>query len=435
MDDTMQLSSTTAILLLHDLQFDRPTNPHEFVDLLAQVREAVIACPPDPDLALPYAEHVLYLWESAWPVLQDLDVPEAGEDGQMCECIVGAVFFVLSGLAHIGVLPGHPRVNLTLYTGSQFGKDILFTRENKIIAQGWTDALPLKHVKRILYNINLNWFTFTYGHHEVLQQIFPPLLTRLLELFEDESQDENTLWLCEAYLRRLWWPIVARGFFELRTLCQVQDFDEEMYAALLGATKAWTAGLMSAPNFTILAEFKIKVLQEWELPCSRTVLSRIMGTPPHVVSDEQIMGLMPLQVQMDRLQRLSGEETFQEIYNGPNDPIRQELIIMNVIENTEGQLTNRVKDQRHLWDKTTLGRLAKSTTPYILQLAGSYMTVAQGYMFISRTIEECLAQFLYLCPDDHVLRCNLLARGDEPDDDMSSAYLSHIHTTMKAVTL
>lgn len=435
MSDTVSLSPTDAILLLHELQYNRPTLPHEFNDLLGKIRQVILESPPDPELALPYAEHVLYLWESAWPALQELDVLDEGAQGEMCECIAGAVFFVLSALAHVGVLPGHPRVNLTLYTETTHGADILKTREGKIIAQGWTDVLELKHLKRVLYNINLNWFTFTYGHHEVLQEIFPPLLTRLLELFEDESQDENTLWLCEAYIRRMWWPMVARGYFQLRSLCQVPDFDEELYAALLGAVKAWVGGLMSAANFSILAQFKIKVLQEWELPCSREVLSRVKGTPRHVVSDEQIMSLMPLQVQMDRLQRLSGDDAFAEIYEGPNDPIRQELVMMNVIENAEGQLDNCVKDQRHLWDKYTLGRLSITTDPYMLQLAGSYMTVAQGYMYISRSIEECLAQFLYLSPETSVFRANMLALGYDPDDDVSSAYLTHIHTTMKAVTL
>lgn len=108
---------------------------------------------------------------------------------------------------------------------------------------------------------------------------------------------------------------------------------------------------------------------------------------------------------------------------------------MNVIENTEGQLENQVKDQRHLWDKYTLGRLSTSTDPYILQLAGSYVTVAQGYMYVSRTVEECLAQYLYLCRESSVLRCNTLAMGYEPDDDISSAHLTHLHTAMKAVTL
>jgi hypothetical protein len=71
----------------------------------------------------------------------------------------------------------------------------------------------------------------------------------------------------------------------------------------------------------------------------------------------------------------------------------------------------------------------------MLQMAGTYMTVCDGYAYVSRTIEEALAQMLYLCRESNTVRANTLARGADPAEDTSSAYLTHLHESILAITL
>lgn len=435
MADTLALSGLRSLELLHELVRTRPPLPQDFVDLLGRARAEVLECPPDPELAREYGEHVLYLWETAWPVLQSLDILEETSDGSPCACLSGAVFALLSSLVHTGVLAGSPRINITLLAGSPFGRQMLYREDGHAVVTGWTDMLSLKHIKRLLYYISKQWFAFTYGHHEVLQEIFPALLTRLTQLFEDPEQDENMLWVCEAYLRCMWWPMVVRGYFNVRALCDVERYDEDVYCALLGAVNAWVEDLMAHANHETLARFKIEVVQKWELPCAREILSRTTGTARAVISDDQIMKMTPTSLQMERLERVTGDNVFADICAGPNDQIRQRLILINVLEDVAGDLDDAVKDWRHLWDKEILAQLALSRQPYLLQMAGSYMAVCDGHAYISRTIEEALAQFLFLSQESNMLRSTLLTAGYEPAADASSAYLTHLHESSAAVVL
>jgi len=433
-------------ILLNKLKYDPPNLPHEFIDLLENLREAILQSIPDSSWTSG-AEHVVYLYENKWFSYQKRDILERRKDGLLCETITGCLFYVLSALVYVEALPGCPRVNLHRLRGSVYGTEVVCRPDGSIIIDGWSDELSLSQMLTMLYYINKRWFSYMSGHHEVIEELFPALLTRLLQLFEQPGPDdeeeakewENDLWMCEAHLRRLSWPATVRSHFRVTRLVDVPGFDEEMYLAILGAVNVWVEDIMMDQNAKTMSWFRQDVLEEWELPCIREIASRTLGTPRHMISAEVIKKHMPVDLRRSFLNEIATNSNQSEVYRSEPSQIRQGLIMKNVIENAmlqfDHDLSIVVKPRRHLWDISTIENIASSTHTYMLQMAGSYMTVWNGMSFVSRNIEEALAQMLYLEPDTNMMKLTLLALDAPLAQDDSSARLTHLHKSTMAITL
>lgn len=403
---------TDALRLLYRLQHERPDHLPDFVELLYAIHESLRALDGQADLAAlrPYGNHVLYLWSSAWPVLQSFDVLEEREDGELCECLAGALFWILSALLRLGVLPGRPPVPIVKIAAAEYGRDVL---SNNYVTAGSTDALTLEQLDRLLYYLDKRWHTFTYGHHEVMELLFPALLARLLYLAEDADEDDVAR--AEMRLRRLWWPITVRGFFAVRPLAEAPGYDAELYRRLLGAVHAWVAEITAGNNAPVLSVWRKDMLR-LEMPCLRELASRSRGSPRSVISDHVIKELTPPDRRRHMLDTICGDDTVQRIMAGPPSHLRQALVLQHIVEDAElsfgCDISDAFRSEAHLWDKAALQRIANSAAPYMLQMAGSYVTTANGYAYVSETVEEALAQLLLL--EDTPLRRALLLRDFTP---------------------
>lgn len=430
-------------IMLNKLMHEPPELPHEYVKLLADLREGILSEQPNSTWK-PGAENLLYLWQTRWFANQKKDVLESNPEGTLCETITGCIFNVLSAMVYRGVLTGAPRINIfLLYNASEFGRDLLCLPNGKPILPGWSDELSLDKMMQLLYYVNKRWFNLTYGHHQVMKELFPALLTRLLNLYEmDDEGDpdrENNLWMCEAYLRRLWWPITLRSEFNIVTLSSLPHYDPDIYRAILGAVQGWVQDLMLDQNPKTMSWFRREVLKDWELPCIREIASRVLGTHRHVLSSDVIKRNTPVDLKRSLLNQIATNSSQQAVYNSEPSQIRQGLILVNVIANARIQfdldLQVTIKSRRHLWDIAKVRKIANSSHAYILQMAGSYMAVWDGFAFVSRTIEEAIAQMLFIDQDDNLMRDTLLAMGFPMAEDDSSAHLLGFHETTMAITL
>lgn len=436
---------TTVPIKFNELMNNPPQLPHEYCKLLGELREEILNEDDTPDESwLPGAEHILYLWQKRWFNFQKKDVLESKNDGTLCETITGCVFIVLSALLHRKVLRGTPSINIFLmYNASEYGKHVLCLPSGQPVIHGWSNDLNLDQMLQLLYYINKNWFSYTYGHHQVMGELFPALLTRLLTLFEEDDNGdldrENDLWICEAYLRRLWWPISLRSEFEIVALSSLEHYNREQYLCILGAVNEWVAEIMIDQNPKTMAWFRREVLRQWELPCIREIASRVMGTHRNMLSFEVIKKYTPIDLKMQMLDQIATGSSQVDVYHGTPGQVRQGLILVNVIANAKMQfdmdLSVSIKNRRHLWNIDKVRAMAHSSHVYMLQMAGSYMTVWDGRAFVSRTIEEAIAQMLYLDQGENLMRDTLMAMDFEPAQDDSSAHLLGFHKTSMAIVV
>ena len=431
-------------ILLNNLLYERPELPQEFVKLLRDLREAIMAGDADNTWESG-AEAVLRMYHTRWFEWQKRDYLERRKDGMLCENITGCMFFVVSGLFYTGALPHKAPVNLHRLQGSVYGREVICRPNGAAVIEGWSNELSLENLKDMLFYIDKRWFSYTYGHHEVIAELFPTLLQRLCELFEEDDPEdeeeaadrEEMLWTCEAYLRCLSWPMTVRSHFETIPLADVPNYDEEMYLVILGAVEAWVEDTMVDQNARTMAWFRQDVLEDWILPCIREIASRTLGTPRSMISANVIKKYMPVDLRMQFLEDIKNNSNQEAVYRSPPSQTRQGLIMVNVIESAKAQfdypMEIAVKNLRNLRNIKDIEDIVSSTHTYLLEIAGSYMAVWNGYSFISRRIEEAIAQMLYLEHNNNMMKTTLLAMDLPPSEDPSSAHLTKLHKQMMAI--
>lgn len=391
-----------ALSKLWLLQFEPPKKPGEYVRLLSSVRTQlmnVTFTERHKELLKPSVQHVLYIWESEWPRFLEVDVYFAVECEGLYPNMICPVFALLSLFVVKGVIGKEVDCNIPSIRGYQEIRELIPVKYQS----RHVSSFDINEMQAVLYNIERQWFSLNHGHHECLEMVFPAMLVRLCHLFEDEEVDIDDVWTCEIYLRRMYWPMAIRNRFEIALISDLRYYNESNYSDLYNKTFCFIRTIMNTDNRVVIEAFQNTVTMRWEMPSTRELIARMDGIPSSRVSREKIHNEIPSSTKVYRLDVVAGERIMPRIYNGPNNQFRHTLIAMTIVSSIKSWLNidigERIKNSRHLWDVANISKLVKSTSPYMLQISGSYVTVCNGKRYISTSIEEAFAQFLYLFID------------------------------------
>lgn len=396
MDVTGVVLSSDLRILLHELQERPPALPHELVELLAAIRTAAASGPPLTPLPGTVAA-VERLWAEGWRGLQRVDIFDAGPG--MCPTLPFLVFGVLSTLAaggYIARVEPVPALELT----SAYASELLGE-------SGSARPATMAELRQTLYNVHAGWYRHTYGHHELLGRLLPVFRQCLYDLLGQPGTDLEDVKWCEVHLRTMWQPLAVRSYFTLAHL----PAEPGDYAVIYSRVHERVAELMSDPNAIVLSHFRRQIIDGWVLPAVRNVVAQLKGIPPHAVSDGLIAEYTPVQHLFALRDWVSGDDVQQRVYAGPPSQVRQLLVLMQLTETfrlLDGvELSESVKPLSHLWHPAALAEIARSRTPYLIQAAGTYCAVANGELYISESIEEAFAQYVYLLPPGDRMRRRL----------------------------